>query len=467
MKKLLTLLSLISLFSLQLFGGSEAALNKLSPKQISEKVEKAYYFSYPILQGYQALFGISIAKQSPSYFGELNGVYSKPFTLNPSYTAVVSPNADTPYTLLNLDLSTEPMVYSVPAIKNRYYVMQLVDLYGYNAHYIGTRATGTDAGKYLLAGPNWHGKVPKGITKVLRFETDLVLGIGRTQLFGDSDLPALKKVVAQYKVEPLSTFNGTKAPKTKQHNWPVWNPAFLDDERFIPILNFSLSFCKPNPEDAEALANLKSLGIFAGADFDAAKLTKAQQEAIIKGIKTAQAKMAQKARNLSPSQNGWRSLTGFGDRVYFKGDYFLKAAAATVGYLANDPIEASYPVCRVDSEGKQLNGANNYKITFTTEPPNNAFWSVTIYNTLKDGTGGFLVENPINRYLINDKTKGLTKEKDGKMIITISHNEPKDPKERANWLPAPEGNFYLIMRIYMPKESVLNGSWEPPAVTKI
>ena len=174
--------------------------------------------------------------------------------------------------------------------------------------------------------------------------------------------------------------------------------------------------------------------------------------------------MAKKARNLSPDINGWRSLTGFGDRAYFKGDYFLKAAAATVGYLANDPVEASYPVCRVDANGKQLNGTHKYKLTFATEPPNNAFWSVTIYNTLKDGTGGFLVENPINRYLINDKTKGLIKDKDGSLTITITYDEPKGPKERANWLPAPEGNFYLIMRIYMPKKSVLDGTWKPPAV---
>ncbi|MFQ5644011.1 MAG: DUF1254 domain-containing protein, partial [Thiogranum sp.] len=136
-------------------AGNRNPIDKLTPDEIAKRTEQAYYFAYPMLQGYQAIFGISIAEQSPSYFGPLNAVHSKPFTLNPSYTAVVSPNADTPYSIANLDLSREPMVYRVPAITDRYYVMQLVDLYGYNAHYIGTRVTGTDAGNYLLVGPNW------------------------------------------------------------------------------------------------------------------------------------------------------------------------------------------------------------------------------------------------------------------------------------------------------------------------
>jgi len=467
-QKITRLFALILFVSLP-FAAQAAtnALNTLSAKEITKRAEHAYYFTYPMLQGYQAIFGISLYPKSPSYFGPLNAVHSKPFTLNPSYTAVVSPNADTPYSIANLDLSDEPMVYHVPAIKDRYYVMQLVDLYGYNAHYIGTRVTGTDAGDYLLVGPYWQGRVPKGIKKVLRFETNLVLGIGRTQLLNDADLPKLKQIVAQYKVIPLSAYTHSKPPTAKKRDWPIWNPGILDDERFIVMASKMLQFAKPNPEDKAALKAMASIGISPDSDFDPEKLGKAQRVAIRMGINNAKEKMAQKARNLSQSLNGWQALSGFGDRAYFKGDYFLKAAAATVGYLANDAEEATYPVCRVDAKGRKLNGAHRYRLTLTEEPPNNAFWSITMYNTLKDGTGGFMVENPINRYLINNRTEGLIRGKDGSLTITISHNEPTNPVERANWLPAPEGDFYMIMRIYMPKPSVLDGSWMPRAVKRI
>jgi hypothetical protein len=467
MKKLLNITSLSLLILFQSCEPEKQTINDLTPGQISQRVEQAYYFAYPMLQGYQAIFGISIAEQSPSYFGPLNAVYSKPFTLTPQYTAVVSPNADTPYSLANADLTDEPLVFHVPAVTDRYYVMQFVDLYGYNAHYVGTRVTGTETGDYLLAGPDWKGEVPEGITQVLRFETNLILGIGRTQLLNDEDLPKLKETVSQYKMEPLSSFLGKPAPESEPRNWPVWNPSILDDENFIPMMNFLLTFCKPHPEDQQALDQMATIGIVVGADYDVNKLTDVQHNAIREGIKTAQQKMAEKARNLSPSVNGWRSLTGFGNREYFKGDYFLKAAAATVGYLANDPEEASYPVCRVDADGNKLNGAQKYILTFTEEPPNNAFWSVTMYNTLKDGTGGFLCENPINRYLINNKTEGLIKEDDGSLTIYLQPAEPTNAKERANWLPAPEGDFYLILRIYMPKKSVLDGTWQPPPVVKV
>lgn len=430
LKKYFTLLFIV-LFGVSLQAASNQ-LTTLSADEISKRVERAYYFTYPMLQGYQAIFGISIYPKSPSYFGSLNQVHSKPFTLNPSYTAVVSPNADTPYSIANLDLGTEPMVYHVPAIKDRYYVMQLVDLYGYNAHYIGTRETGTDAGDYLLVGPNWKAEVPKGIKKVLRFETDLVLGIGRTQLLGDADLPKLKEIVAQYKVIPLSEYTGTKAPQAVKRNWPAFHPGMIEDERFMNLASQMLAFCKPHPEDKAALDEMASIGIAPKSQIDFDKLGKAQKIAIARGIKNAKEKMAEKARNLSQSQNGWQALSGFGDRAYFKGDYFLKAAAATVGYLANDAIEATYPVCRTDAEGKQLNGAHSYELTLSEEPPNNAFWSITMYDTSKDGTGGFLVENPINRYLINSNTQGLKKGKDGSLTITLEHNEPKDPTRKAN-----------------------------------
>jgi hypothetical protein len=157
----------------------------------------------------------------------------------------------------------------------------------------------------------------------------------------------------------------------------------------------------------------------------------------------------------------------FGNREWYGGDYLLRSAAAMGGWGGNDIVEALYPSAREDSDGKALDGAHRYQITFETLPPAKAFWSVTMYDTSYDGTAGYLVENPIDRYLINSTTEGLVYAVDGSLTITIQWEQPQDATKRANWLPAPDGPFYLVMRIYWPKEEALNGTWTPPPVNQI
>jgi hypothetical protein len=126
-----------------------------------------------------------------------------------------------------------------------------------------------------------------------------------------------------------------------------------------------------------------------------------------------------------------------------------------------------YPTAREDADGEPLDGAHRYQMTFNTLPPAGAFWSVTMYDTSYDGTAGYLVENPINRYLINSTTEGLVLGDDGSLTITVQHAQPQDAAQKANWLPAPEGPFYLVMRIYYPEKAALDGTWPPPAVVQI
>jgi hypothetical protein len=165
--------------------------------------------------------------------------------------------------------------------------------------------------------------------------------------------------------------------------------------------------------------------------------------------------------------NGWLMADALGSREFFNGNYQLRAAGAMGGWGGNDKIEAFYPIAREDSQGEPLSGAHRYRIKLVTPPPAKAFWSVTIYNTDYDGVAGYLVDNPINRYLINTTTQGLVRGEDGSLDIIIQPNRPDSADDQANWLPAPEGDFYVAMRIYYPEIVALDGTWTPPPVMKV
>ena len=171
--------------------------------------------------------------------------------------------------------------------------------------------------------------------------------------------------------------------------------------------------------------------------------------------------------DLGERVNGWNATTALGSRELFNGDYLLRAAGAMAGWGGNDKVEAYYPLTHEDSEGRPHDGAHRYRLTFQAPPPTRAFWSVTMYDTSYDGVAGFLVDNPIDRYLINSITQGLVAGDDGSLTIFIQHAEPDSAEGKANWLPSPEGSFYLAMRLYWPTEAAFDGSWAPPPVVRI
>ena len=443
-------------------------MNKITSKEIETTIEEAYIYAFPMLMGYRFAFATFLTPGLPSYRGPANAIHGRAATLDHTFNDVITPNADTPYSFGLLDLRAEPVVIQVPTVADRYYVFQFVDLFGTNPHFIGSRATGSREGIYLAVGPRWEGQAGDEFDAVLPFDTDLVFVIGRTQLLGPDDVSALAKVMASYEVQTLSAFRGQDGPAAPPVQWPVWNDQASRDERFIGTLNFLLSFCQPtHPSEAELMARFAKIGIGPGAPFDADALDGEVQHAIRAGVAAAREAMAAKARDVGQKVQGWTSSDVFGTREWYGGVYLLRAAAAMAGWGGNDVVEAIYPTTREDASGEPLSGANRYRIRFTTLPPAKAFWSVTMYDTSYDGTAGYLVENPINRYLINSTTQGLVYGDDGSLTITIQHQQPQDAGQRANWLPAPEGPFYLVMRIYWPEPDALDGSWTPPPVVRI
>ena len=439
----------------------------LAAKDIAEA---GFIFGLPIVMNYGVMYDFVINKNSGQYKAPFNTINNAANVFTYKDTAVVTPNSDTPYSLLWLDLRAEPMVISVPAIdRQRYYSVQLCDGNTYNYGYIGTRATGTEAGDYMVVGPDWNGITPAGIKKSFRSSTQFSIAIFRTQLFGPADLDNVKKVQTGYAGQPLSAYlKQPTPPGAPVIAFPNINKD-LAKKNFFEYLDFALQFAPAAPNEAEIRAQLASIGIGPGKTFNFNDLPLKQKLEIGLGMKQGQSKIEKAVANAGAIINGWNVSGVPGDGAHYNGDWLLRAAAAQAGIYGNSPEEAMYPFTRKDSTGRALDGSkSNYTITFPADqlPPVNAFWSVTMY----DGKTQFLIKNPINRYLINSPMlPGMQKNADGSLTLYIQNKSPGAERE-ANWLPAPDGPIYLVMRLYWPKEtppSILpagKGTWQPPGV---
>jgi hypothetical protein len=209
------------------------------------------------------------------------------------------------------------------------------------------------------------------------------------------------------------------------------------------------------------------IGLGPGRPFDADALDDTTRDALRAGVEAARERIADRVAHLGETVNGWSAVDALGSREFFAGDYLLRAAGAMAGWGGNDKVEAYYPLARVDGDGRPLDGSAQYRLTLPTPPPARAFWSVTMYDTSYDGVAGYLVENPIDRYLVNSTTPGLVTGADGSLTIHIQRDRPDSVEGAANWLPAPEGPFYVVLRIYWPESAALDGTWTPPPIVRV
>lgn len=435
--------------------------------------EEAFIFGLPIVMNYGVMYEFVIDRASGQYKAPFNTLWNDAQVFTWKDTAIPTPNSDTPYSLLWLDLRAEPMVISVPAVDpKRYYSVMLCDGSTYNYGYIGSRATGSDAGDYLVVGPAWQGETPAGIKKVFRSGTDFSLAAFRTQLFDAADMPNVVKVQSGYKAQPLSAYLGRPAPAAAPAvTFPKFDQNLVKDE-FFEYLDFALQFAPATPDEQAIRAKLARIGVGPGKAFSFKDLSLEHKVEVGLGMKAGEKKIEDAVAAMGTNINGWRVSSTGGDRAYFAGDWLKRAAVAKAGIYANDAAEAMYPLTRETADGKTLDGhAGRYTLTFPAGqlPPVNAFWSVTMYH----GGNQLLVKNPINRYLINTPMlPGMQKNPDGSLTIYIQKDSPGRAKE-ANWLPAPDGPIYLVMRLYWPKEtppSILppgKGTWKPPGVQRV
>jgi hypothetical protein len=447
------------------------AEEKLPAGEAKQIAEQAFIYGFPMVMNYGIMYEYFADKSSGQYKAPVNQLFSESNVFTPKDTAVVTPNSDTPYSFVAMDFRAEPFVICNPEVeKTRYFSVQLVDMYTFNYGYMGSRATGNGAGCSMIAGPSWKGEKPEGVGKVFRSETDFSFAIIRTQLFNPADIDNVKKIQAGYRALTLSKFQNKPAPPAAPEiKWPKIDKKLADADPFA-YLNFVLTLCPPTGPAAVEIpmrTRFAKIGVEAGKPFPVGKLAPEQEAELEMGMKSGLEKIKQTVGKLGKDENGWRVAThGFGDRRADAGDFALRAAAAMAGIYGNDAVEALYPMLATDSDGKKPDTSiNRYTLTFPAGqlPPANAFWSVTMY----DGKTQLLIENPIHRYLINSPMlPDLKKNADGSLTLHIQKESPGKDQE-SNWLPAPNGPIYLVMRLYSPKESALNGTWLPPAVQRI
>ena len=438
----------------------------ISPAEARTIAKEAYIYGFPLVDNYRVEYAYFVDRTSPEFKAPWNHITNIPRVFTPADTAVQTPNSDTPYSWLGLDLRAEPIVLTLPPIeKERYFSVQLTDAYTFNFDYLGTRTTGNQGGSYAIAGPNWKGETPKGIKKVLRSETELIIVVYRTQLFNPGDIENVKKIQAGYKVEPLSAFLGTAAPKAApaiDFIKPLTPETQKTSLEFFNILNFVLQFCPTDPSETELMARFAMIGVGAGKTFDPGKLSPEMKAAIEQGRDDAWVAFAEGVKQLDDGTLTSGDL--FGTRQAMKNNYLYRWLG-TIGIYGNSRQEALYPIYRIDAEGQKLSGANRYSIRFAPGqlPPVNAFWSLTMYEL----PASLLVANPLNRYLINSPMlPQLKKDADGGVTLLIQ-NESPGTAEEANWLFAPKGPFAMYMRLYWPKEEATDGKWKAPPLKRI
>jgi hypothetical protein len=405
----------------------------------------------------------------------MGGVPATPFnefghatTLAGPRDTFVSINNDTVYSIANVDATGGPVRFDVPDAHGRYYVMQFVDAWTNNFAYVGHRATGTAAGSYLLVAPDWSYEAPSDVT-VIRLPSSVATIVGRWAVDGESDMFNVRELQNGLRLTATGAGRGLPEP----------DPDVPEDLRFFEQLRVWMHAFPPAERDLAYQRRFEPLGLFATESpfkETGSELVARLREGLTAGRQALESVVAQSD---SPEQHGWK-LTyhvfdynldffelGALDEDRWKlpdgpARYVQRAAAARAGLWGNHGYEAAYAMVYVDGDGEPLDGSRSYELRFTAPPPCRAFWSVTMY----DASDFFLVENPIDRYSIGDRTRGLADGDDGSLTIVMQSQEPAEPARKANWLPTPAGAFRPILRMYEAGDAVFDGGYELPPITR-
>ena len=470
-KSILTLAMLVAI----LFFGCNTPVEKISPQEAKEIAKEAYIYGLPMVLNYKTMNSYVLNKKSPEYKGEFNELSCEARLYTPDDKAIVTPNSDTPYCMFWVDLRDEPQIISVPEMEaERFYHFQLIDLYTHNFGYLGTLTTGNKAGKYLIAKQGWKGEKPEGVDDVIYSETDLFFVIVRTQLMNENDLENVKNIQDNYQMQGLSNYLGADSKETiKTDNFPDWNEGDQFTVGAFNYLNVMLNLTKPVVSEIELRNKFAKLGIGTDNGFDITSFDEETRKAIAEGVKEGFGDIEKFIDK--ESTDPLSSSKIFGTRAflaesakenYAMDDFYIpRAVAAHLGLYGNSGAEAIYPSYIMESPGVPFNAAeNNYSLNFKKDelPPVNAFWSLSLY----DGKTQLFIHNELDRYLLNSNDmEGYNYNDDGSLTLYIQKESPRKELE-SNWLPAPDGPFYCILRLYGPKQDALTGAWVNPTLIK-
>ncbi|HUL67888.1 MAG TPA: DUF1254 domain-containing protein [Burkholderiaceae bacterium] len=441
---------------------------KISEAYARHVIKDALFWAWPLVNVYNKRRGAEQSKElaysGPAPAAPLNRVVMLTDYVAPEERIVACPNQDVVYGGGSLGLDRSPVVIQVPDFGDRFWVYQVVDLRTDGFARLG-KMYGTTPGFYLIAGPHWQGEVPKGITEVFRSSTNT--GFIAPRIFMDDtaeDRRAIQPVLQQIMMYPVAEYDG----KPKHIDWNtikkypsqstgaqeiVWVPP----EAFVDTLPLVLVDAPPLPGEEARYAQVLAV-------LEAARKNPALKAAMTKAAAEADEELVKPLFEFrSYGQQLPHNWSTISNEAAFGTDYFTRTAVAKSNIFVNSPNETKYYYQDLDSKGVRLNGANRYTVTFAKDrtPPVNGFWSLTLYNEQH-----FFAPNEIKRYSVGTKNKDLVIAKDGSLTISVQAQAPSDREQRANWLPAPSGDFSLYVRAYWPRTPVTDGSWTPPPVEK-
>lgn len=397
--------------------------------------EVVFYYVYPISGMYDLLYeqvGCPDADGRLQEFMHTNTIASWKTDFIPA------PNNDTAYSKAWIDVADGPVYIKTPDTQGRYYTIHMMDMTSESVANLGKRLYGTQPHTFAIVLEGWPGSLPDDVI-IIHVKTSIVLAFLRV-LIQEGDTPqSIQNIQQQFQIiAPQHTKPRTiQKPLSMQENIPAYlrDMCRVLDETMIPT------------KDSEIRRQVKEASLF-------------PQDTLSHAFDQALKAIDQGGMQFGEEHHHWRiARQGIGK---YGEDYLQRSIVWHKGALANVPEESLYPSTFLDAQGNRLHGAHCYTLYFSREqrPVVSQFWSLTMYHF----HNALLVQNEIERYSIGDRTAGLRYGEDGSLTIYIQHKMPQDEAKKANWLPAPEGEFYLTLRLYGPCDEAITGQWNPPAI---
>lgn len=409
---------------------------------------QAFIYGYPTIDYMRVMREQTTKGMDPAgVYAPVNAFFAQTGLAEPGgFLAGRAPNHDTLYFTTWLDLTNGPVTIHAPDTADRYYSLTIADFTSEVQH-TGRRTTGTSAQTVMIAGPGWQGKAPDGV-HLIRLRTHQGYILGRVVVYSKRDERTARRLVEQFTIEgppPSSLALPDKA-----------------EERSLAFFGYLNRFLRDNPRlpgEEALIAQFDRIGVGPSALFDASTLNEATKRGLTRAMADGLRILAGEMR--AGNNTGWSDYkNGFGIYGF---DYFRRASIEFSGFLSNVPEEAAYPSLSLDSKGRPLSGAHRYRMVFKPDsiPPVDAFWSITPYSlkTLD------LIPNPIARYTVNDRMKGLKLRPDGSLELRIQKDRPNDPD--VNWLPVNDDPFFLAMRLYQPQARALSPGYTLPLAERL
>ncbi len=441
---------------------------------LEDLARRAAIYLFPVYEMYRTRWNATVNEKNPAR-QKLNRFLHVPALATDRSRAVTTPDVDTLYSTAWLDLSVEPVFLTVPDMGGRYYSFALMSLFTDTVAMVCRRLDGNHPKPRMIVGPSWKGVADNDV-ELVRAPTNSVWLLGRILIDGPPDLETVWTLQSRTLLESPDMRNERRILETqelmRQRSVPPPEPVAdwppINDADPFDLFDTGMRALGESPlaeHDKAAIEDFAPLRLRPGRKFDLRAFSETERTAIKRGIARARDEIRHPGRGFGTTINGWRypqrNLGNFGD------DYLYRAVIALTALAALEAAEATYLMDSSDADGRPLDGTHRYGLRFPAGqlPPARAFWSLTLYEVTPEGRA-FFTDNPLSRYAIGDRTRGLVHGADGSLEITLQHDRP-DEDRTANWLPAPAGPMRLVLRAYEPDETLLDARWQAPAVKRM